>query len=92
MAWESLSEQVRESLGAGIPFPQRLGRPSEYAQLVEAIVRNPYLNGEVIRIDVRGEKRGVVVADFDDNNQHLFFLAEPVELKAGDEIRLRSLG
>lgn len=46
-----LPEQVRESLGAGIPFPQRLGRPSEYAQLVEAIVRNPYLNGEVIRID-----------------------------------------
>jgi hypothetical protein len=32
-------------------FPKRLGRPDEYAQLVEAIVTNPYLNGEVIRLD-----------------------------------------
>jgi len=32
-------------------FPKRLGRPEEYAHLVEAIVRNPYLNGEVIRLD-----------------------------------------
>jgi NAD(P)-dependent dehydrogenase (short-subunit alcohol dehydrogenase family) len=46
-----LPESVRESLGAGIPFPQRLGRPAEYARLVEEIVRNPYLNGEVIRLD-----------------------------------------
>lgn len=46
-----LPEKVREALGAGIPFPQRLGRPAEYAELVEAIVRNPYLNGEVIRLD-----------------------------------------
>ena len=46
-----LPEKVVEALGAGIPFPQRLGRPSEYAELVESIVSNPYLNGEVIRLD-----------------------------------------
>jgi len=32
-------------------FPKRLGRPEEYALLAEAIIRNPYLNGEVIRLD-----------------------------------------
>ena len=46
-----LPEKVVDALGAGIPFPQRLGKPEEYGQLVEAIVRNPYLNGEVIRLD-----------------------------------------
>ncbi len=46
-----MPEKVRESLGAGIPFPSRLGRPDEYAQMVESIVRNAYLNGEVIRLD-----------------------------------------
>ncbi len=46
-----MPEKVRESLAAGIPFPQRLGRPAEYAQLIETIVRNAYMNGEVIRID-----------------------------------------
>ena len=46
-----LPEKVRDSLAAGIPFPRRLGRPAEYAQLVESIVRNPYLNGEIIRLD-----------------------------------------
>ena len=34
-----------------IPFPKRMGRPDEYARLVQAICENPYLNGEVIRID-----------------------------------------
>ena len=34
-----------------VAFPQRLGRPDEYASLVELIVTNPYLNGEVIRLD-----------------------------------------
>jgi hypothetical protein len=34
-----------------VPFPQRLGRPDEYAQLVVAIVEHDYLNGEVIRMD-----------------------------------------
>jgi 3-hydroxyacyl-CoA dehydrogenase / 3-hydroxy-2-methylbutyryl-CoA dehydrogenase len=46
-----LPEEARESLGAGIPFPARLGRPEEYAQLVEQIVANPMLNGETIRLD-----------------------------------------
>jgi NAD(P)-dependent dehydrogenase (short-subunit alcohol dehydrogenase family) len=48
---ESLPPEVQASLGAGIPFPSRLGRPSEYAELVEHIVRNRFLNGEVIRLD-----------------------------------------
>jgi NAD(P)-dependent dehydrogenase (short-subunit alcohol dehydrogenase family) len=46
-----LPEAVRQSLGAGIPFPRRLGSPTEYAQLAESIITNPYLNGEVIRLD-----------------------------------------
>jgi NAD(P)-dependent dehydrogenase (short-subunit alcohol dehydrogenase family) len=46
-----LPEQVRESLGKMVPFPPRLGRPSEFASLVAEIVRNPMLNGEVIRLD-----------------------------------------
>ena len=47
----ALPDEARESLGAGIPFPSRLGRPEEYAQLVEQIVANPMLNGETIRLD-----------------------------------------
>jgi NAD(P)-dependent dehydrogenase (short-subunit alcohol dehydrogenase family) len=46
-----LSEEVRSSLAASIPFPPRLARPSEYADLVEHIVTNTMLNGEVIRLD-----------------------------------------
>jgi hypothetical protein len=46
-----MPEQVRESLGATVPFPPRLGRPQEFASLVEAILGNPYLNGETIRLD-----------------------------------------
>jgi NAD(P)-dependent dehydrogenase (short-subunit alcohol dehydrogenase family) len=46
-----LPDKVVEALGAGIPFPRRIGRPAEYAELVESIVRNSYLNAEVIRID-----------------------------------------
>lgn len=46
-----LPEEVRESLAKTIPNPQRLGKPSEYAALVGAIVDNPYLNAEVIRLD-----------------------------------------
>lgn len=45
------SPEVQESLAASIPFPQRLGDPSEFAGLVEHIVGNPYLNGEAIRLD-----------------------------------------
>src|SRR4051812_7026981 len=47
----SLPEEARESLGKTIPFPPRLGRPSEYALLAEQIVVNPMLNGETIRLD-----------------------------------------
>jgi len=47
----ALPEDQREALGAGIPFPSRLGRPEEYAQMVAAIVANPMLNGETIRLD-----------------------------------------
>ena len=48
---ESLPHQVQEALGAQVPHPSRLGKPAEFAQLIEAIVRNPMLNGEVIRLD-----------------------------------------
>ncbi len=47
----ALPEEAREALGAGIPFPSRLGRPEEYARLVGQIVANPMLNGEVVRLD-----------------------------------------
>jgi NAD(P)-dependent dehydrogenase (short-subunit alcohol dehydrogenase family) len=46
-----LPVEARESLGKSVPFPPRLGRPAEYAQLVQSIVENPMLNGEVIRLD-----------------------------------------
>jgi NAD(P)-dependent dehydrogenase (short-subunit alcohol dehydrogenase family) len=47
----TVSEAFREGLAAGIPFPQRLGRPEEYAQLVLSLVDHDYLNGETIRMD-----------------------------------------
>jgi NAD(P)-dependent dehydrogenase (short-subunit alcohol dehydrogenase family) len=47
----TLPQPVRDSLGASIPFPSRLGRPEEYADLVEHIVTNTMFNGEVIRLD-----------------------------------------
>jgi NAD(P)-dependent dehydrogenase (short-subunit alcohol dehydrogenase family) len=46
-----LPQPVQDSLGASVPFPQRLGRPEEYAGLVLEICRNPMLNGSVIRLD-----------------------------------------
>ena len=46
-----LPEAVRESLGKTVPYPPRLGRPAEYASLVEQIIGNVMLNGEVIRLD-----------------------------------------
>jgi NAD(P)-dependent dehydrogenase (short-subunit alcohol dehydrogenase family) len=46
-----LSEPTREALGAAVPFPNRLGRPEEYAALAVHIVENEMLNGEVIRLD-----------------------------------------
>ncbi|MDV2683648.1 3-hydroxyacyl-CoA dehydrogenase [Alkalihalophilus lindianensis] len=47
----TLPDAARESLGKMTPFPNRLGQPTEYAQLVEQIMVNPMLNGEVIRLD-----------------------------------------
>lgn len=46
-----LPEEARKSLGDKTPHPARLGKPSEYAALVEHIVENPMLNGETIRLD-----------------------------------------
>ena len=47
----SLPQNVRDSLAASVPFPSRLGRPDDYAKLVQHIFENDMLNGEVIRID-----------------------------------------
>lgn len=46
-----LPEEARASLGQQVPFPSRLGRPSEFAQLALHIVGNPMLNGDTIRLD-----------------------------------------
>lgn len=46
-----LPEDARQSLGKQVPFPSRLGRPEEYAELVKHIIENQMLNGEVIRLD-----------------------------------------
>lgn len=48
---QSLPEAARESLGKMIPFPQRLGKPDEFAFLVRHIIENSMMNGEVIRLD-----------------------------------------
>ena len=47
----AMSSEVQEALGKSVPFPPRLGRPNEFAQLVGHIIENAYLNGEVIRLD-----------------------------------------
>ena len=47
----SLPEEARIALAAGIPFPKRLGRPEDFAELALDVVRHGYLNGEVIRMD-----------------------------------------
>lgn len=47
----SLPQEAQDSLGKQVPFPSRLGKPSEYAMMVEAIVLNPMINAEVIRLD-----------------------------------------
>ncbi len=46
-----MPEEVRTALGAMVPFPPRLGKPDEYAQLAKAIIENTMLNGETIRLD-----------------------------------------
>jgi NAD(P)-dependent dehydrogenase (short-subunit alcohol dehydrogenase family) len=47
----ALPEEARHKLGAGVPFPARLGQPAEYAQLACQVVENRMLNGETIRLD-----------------------------------------
>ena len=47
----TVSEEFRQALADGIPFPKRLGRPEEYANLALSIIAQDYLNGEVIRLD-----------------------------------------
>jgi hypothetical protein len=49
--FDSLSEEARRSLAASVPFPARLGSPTEYAALAVHICENPMLNGECIRLD-----------------------------------------
>jgi NAD(P)-dependent dehydrogenase (short-subunit alcohol dehydrogenase family) len=46
-----MPKDVQDSLGKQVPFPSRLGRPTEYAQLARAIIENEMLNGETIRLD-----------------------------------------
>ncbi|MBV9346493.1 MAG: SDR family NAD(P)-dependent oxidoreductase, partial [Pseudolabrys sp.] len=48
---KALPQEAQDSLGASVPFPKRLGEPREFAALAMHIIRNGYLNGEVIRID-----------------------------------------
>lgn len=45
------TDEVRAGLSAGVPFPQRLARPEEYARLVTMVIEHDYLNGETIRMD-----------------------------------------
>lgn len=47
----SLPQAAQDALGASVPFPSRLGRPSEFAMLAQQIIENPMLNGETIRLD-----------------------------------------
>lgn len=46
-----MPQNVQDALGKQVPFPSRLGQPSEYALMVQSIIANPMLNGEVIRLD-----------------------------------------
>jgi NAD(P)-dependent dehydrogenase (short-subunit alcohol dehydrogenase family) len=48
---EELSEETKAALAEAIPFPARLGEPQEFASFVAEAIRNPYLNGEVVRLD-----------------------------------------
>ncbi len=48
---QALPQEAQDSLGASVPFPKRLGSPSEFAELAMHCIRNGYLNGEVIRLD-----------------------------------------
>jgi len=47
----ALPQETQDSLGASVPYPKRLGAPREFGELVLSVIRNGYINGEVIRID-----------------------------------------
>ncbi len=47
----TMPSEVQDALGRSVPFPRRLGRATEFAGLVEHVIGNGYLNGEVIRLD-----------------------------------------
>ncbi|NRA88638.1 MAG: SDR family oxidoreductase [Rhizobiales bacterium] len=47
----TVSEEFRDSLGKSVPFPKRLGQPSEYAELAAMMITNGYINGESVRLD-----------------------------------------
>lgn len=47
----NLPEKVIAFLSKSVPFPQRLGNPEEFAQLVQSVIENPMMNGETIRLD-----------------------------------------
>ena len=46
-----MPQEVQDALAAGVPFPSRLGAPADYAKLVQSIITNEMLNGEVTRLD-----------------------------------------
>lgn len=48
---KAMPAEVQDALGKMVPFPPRLGRPEEFTGLVQHIIENTYLNGEVIRLD-----------------------------------------
>jgi NAD(P)-dependent dehydrogenase (short-subunit alcohol dehydrogenase family) len=48
---DGMPEHIRESLSASIPFPSRLGKPEEFADVAAGIIENSYLNGTTIRLD-----------------------------------------
>jgi hypothetical protein len=47
----TMPDEVQQALAASVPFPSRLGTPADFAKLVQHIVTNDMLNGEVIRLD-----------------------------------------
>ena len=48
---EALPDKVQHQLATTVPHPNRLGNPDDYAKMVQAIVQNDYMNGEVVRVD-----------------------------------------
>ncbi len=48
---QGMPQNVKDALGASVPFPKRMGEPAEYAKLALALIENPYMNGEDVRLD-----------------------------------------